>query len=122
VVDTTAVGPAQVAGNRAELTRAIGNVIDNAARHAGRVVQLAVAEQDGAALVVVTDDGPGIPEEQRERVFDRFTRLDEARTAGTGGAGLGLAIARDIVVRHGGSIEIDPAHPAGARVVITLPR
>jgi signal transduction histidine kinase len=69
----------------------------------------------------VADDGPGIPEADRERVFERFTRLDAARGAGTGGTGLGLAIAREIVERHGGTIRVDPDRDDGARLVIELP-
>ena len=76
---------------------------------------------DGRAELTVADDGPGIPERRRERIFERFTRLDDARTAGDGGAGLGLAIARDIAERHGGSLTLDASQPAGARFVLRLP-
>ncbi len=120
-VDTRGVGAAQVVGDRDQLARAIGNVVDNAARHARSTVTLAVREDGGAAVVSVADDGPGIPPERRDEVFERFSRLDGARTAPTGGAGLGLAIAREIVVAHGGTIAVDPAHGPGARLVITLP-
>jgi signal transduction histidine kinase len=69
----------------------------------------------------VTDDGPGIPPEEAERVFERFTRLDPARPAADGGAGLGLSIAREIIARHGGTIAVDTEHDAGARFVVVLP-
>jgi signal transduction histidine kinase len=89
-----------------ELHRAIGNVIDNAVRHAcTRVTVAATADQD-QAVISVSDDGPGIPLEHRERVFERFTRLDDARGRNSGGAGLGLAIVRDLLTRAGGTVAI----------------
>ena len=106
-VDTSAVDAVRVRGDRAQLARAIGNLLDNAARHARSVVDVAVGhDHDGHALVRVGDDGPGVPPEERERVFERFARVDPARSA-PGGAGLGLAIARDIAGRHGGTLSID---------------
>jgi signal transduction histidine kinase len=71
--------------------------------------------------LLVDDDGPGVPVDDRQRVFERFVRLDEARTQSDGGTGLGLAIAHDIVVAHGGTIAISDAPIGGARVVVTLP-
>jgi signal transduction histidine kinase len=121
-VDSRGVGAAQVVGDRDQLARAIGNVVDNAARHARTTVTLAVREDGGTAVVSVADDGPGIPPDRRDEVFERFSRLDDARSAPAGGTGLGLAIAREIVVVHGGTIAVDPAHTPGARLVITLPR
>jgi signal transduction histidine kinase len=120
-VDARGVGAAQVDGDPARLGRALGNVVDNAVRHARSTVTITLAEQDGHAVLAVTDDGPGIPDDRRDEVFERFTRLDSARTVSAGGAGLGLAIARDIVVDHGGTIAVDPDHHSGARLVITLP-
>ena len=120
-VDTTGVAAAQVLGDRGQLERAVGNLADNAARHASGRVALSVAESGAVALVTVVDDGPGIPPGEEERVFDRFTRLDESRDGSAGGAGLGLAIAREAVVRHGGTLIVDPDHRPGARFVITLP-
>jgi signal transduction histidine kinase len=123
-VDTSAVRAAQVTGDASQLGRAIENLLDNAARHARSHVHIAVSadgDAGGCATVAVSDDGPGIPSDQREAIFDRFTRLDEARSAGAGGVGLGLAIARDIVERHGGTVRVDPDHAPGARIVITLP-
>ncbi|MGH9118605.1 MAG: sensor histidine kinase [Acidimicrobiales bacterium] len=121
VVDASAVTSAQVVGDPDQLTRAVGNVVDNAARHATTTVTVTLREQGGDAVLAVADDGPGIPADQRDRIFERFTRLDDARTAGAGGTGLGLAIARSIVDRHGGSIEVDPEHSPGARFVVRLP-
>jgi signal transduction histidine kinase len=119
-VDITAVSAAQVHGDPDQLTRAIRNLIDNAARHARTTVTLTLTEHDHTAVLGVADDGPGIPTDQHQRVFERFTRLDEARTT-TGGSGLGLAIARDIIQRHHGTISIDPDHHPGTHLVITLP-
>jgi signal transduction histidine kinase len=120
-VDLAGVSAAQVRGDPDQLTRAIANLADNAARHATSSVAFAVAEHDHTAVLTVTDDGPGIPREHHAAVFERFTRLDDARTSTTGGAGLGLAIARDLIVRHGGTLIIDPAFASGTRFVLTLP-
>lgn len=97
------------------------NLTDNAARHARTTVTIALTEHEETAVLSVADDGPGIPAEQRQYVFERFTRLDHARAASTGGAGLGLAITRDIVQRHHGTIAIDPDHHPGSRLIVTLP-
>lgn len=110
-----------VPGDADDLGRAVGNVVDNAARYASAAVSIDVAVRDGHAVLAVTDDGPGIPGADRDRVFERFTRLDAARSSGTGGTGLGLAIAREIVERHGGTIRVDDEHDDGARLVIELP-
>ena len=120
-VDAREVGAAQVSGDAARLGRALGNVVDNAARHARSTVTLSLAERDGHAVLAIADDGPGIPPARREEVFERFSRLDDARGSGTGGTGLGLAIAREIVTAHGGTIAVDPTHRSGARIVIALP-
>jgi signal transduction histidine kinase len=122
-IDVQGNGPVQVRGDRGQLERAVGNLLDNAVRHAAGHVVVAVDEApDGTVALIVEDDGPGIPPVDRERVFERFTRLDEARSTGDGGAGLGLAIARDIVERHGGSLVLDPSVLVGARFVLRLPR
>jgi signal transduction histidine kinase len=120
-VDGSGVSAAQVEGDPDQLARAVRNLTDNAARHAEQQVTLTLAERHHTAVLTVADDGPGIPTEQHQRVFERFTRLDDARSGATGGTGLGLAIAMDIVRRHHGSIAIDPDHRPGTRFVITLP-
>jgi len=122
LVDGRAVVPVQVVGDRAQLARAVANLLDNAVRHARERVTVSLAEADGVAVLTVADDGPGIPAAARESVFERFTRLDDARSSDEGGAGLGLAIARDIAVRHGGSLELAGDREPGARFVLTLPR
>ncbi|MGN9837608.1 sensor histidine kinase [Nonomuraea sp. H19] len=91
-------------GSRAHLDRLVTNLTDNAVRHAASAVRVRVRAEADEAVLEVLDDGPGIPFEQREAVFDRFTRLDEARARDAGGAGLGLPIARDIATRHGGTL------------------
>jgi signal transduction histidine kinase len=72
-------------------------------------------------LLVVSDDGPGIPVDFRERIFERFERLDPARSQAAGGTGLGLAITREIVERHGGTITVDGTNSTGARFVLRIP-
>ncbi|WP_037971798.1 sensor histidine kinase [Streptosporangium amethystogenes] len=95
-----------VLGSAGQLRRLVANLVDNAVRHANSAVTVRLASDGGEAVLDVCDDGPGIPAEHHEAVFDRFTRLDEARDRDAGGSGLGLAIARDIAVRHGGSLRI----------------
>ncbi|GII93780.1 sensor histidine kinase [Sinosporangium siamense] len=107
-------------GDALDLGRVLTNLVDNAVRHAATGVELH-ARADGSDIVVtVTDDGPGVPEADRERVFDRFTRLDSARSRDSGGAGLGLAIVRETVRAHGGSAHLEDARP-GLRAVVRLP-
>jgi signal transduction histidine kinase len=113
-------GGARVRGDRQALGRAVQNLLDNAARHATRHVRVWVGHWDGLAVLAVDDDGPGIPAADRERVFERFTRLDDARSREHGGAGLGLAIAREIVRAHGGELTAEDGAP-GARLVMRLP-
>lgn len=91
-------------GSRAHLDRLVTNLTDNAVRHASSTVCVRVHADADEAVLEVLDDGPGIPFEQREAVFDRFTRLDEARARDAGGAGLGLPIARDIATLHQGTL------------------
>lgn len=119
-IDTSRVSAAAVAGRRDELARAVRNLLDNASRHAATVVTVSLDSGDGRATLTVEDDGPGIPVSDRERIFERFTRLDDARTAYDGGAGLGLAIARDIIDAHGGTVGVQDGS-SGAQFVVTLP-
>ena len=120
-VDTTAVSAAQVLGDADQLNRVLRNLSDNAVRHAASTVRFATAERDGLATLAVTDDGTGVPAAERERIFERFARLDEARHADSGGTGLGLAIAREIVEGHGGTITVETAEGGGARFVVSIP-
>ena len=101
------------------------NLLENAVRHSpadGRVWLSAHAATDGVTTIEVADEGPGIPPEEAERVFERFHRVDAARAARDGGTGLGLAIARWIVDAHGGTIAVRDREPQGCRVVVELPR
>jgi signal transduction histidine kinase len=117
-------GPAvYVSADREELRRALSNLVDNGARHAATEVVLAAEVRDGQALLTVTDDGPGIPPAERQRVFDRFTRLDDARSRDAGGSGLGLAIVRELLRRSGGTITLtDTAQGRGLRAEVRLAR
>jgi signal transduction histidine kinase len=119
-LDITGVSAAQVIGDPDRLARAVRNLVDNAERHAAERVALTLTELDGTAVFTVSNDGPAIPADQREQIFERFGRLDNARDRGTGGAGLGLAITRDIVERHGGTVAAEPV-PTGARFVARIP-
>jgi signal transduction histidine kinase len=121
VVELAGVAAAPAVGRPGELQRAIGNLLDNAVRHAASTVRVMVSRNLDTVSVAVEDDGEGIPAADRDRVFERFARVDAARTAGDGGAGLGLSIAREIVVRHGGTLIVDATYENGARFVITLP-
>ncbi len=109
-----------VTGVRMQLVRVLDNLLDNAEHYGGGVVDVMVRQRDGQAVLMVTDRGPGIPETDRERIFERFTRLDSARSRGAGGTGLGLAIARDIVLAHGGTLKVGESQ-TGARLVLRLP-
>ncbi|MGB0681592.1 MAG: ATP-binding protein [Magnetovibrionaceae bacterium] len=102
------------------LKRCITNLVDNALRHAGHV-NLRAGRRGDSMEIMVDDDGPGIPEDQREEVFKPFVRLDRSRNADTGGVGLGLSIARDIVRAHGGDIELADSPIGGLRVRLRLP-
>ena len=121
-VDASAVSAGRVTGDAGALRRVLRNLVDNAARHARSKVGLALAEVDGEVLLAVEDDGPGIPPDQRERVLERFVRLDDARTRDAGGSGLGLAIVAEVVAAHGGTVAVGDAAGGGARIEIRLPR
>jgi signal transduction histidine kinase len=113
--------PCVVAGDPDALSRLLVNLLDNAVRHAASQVCVSVRADDGWAVLVVSDDGPGIPAEDAERAFGRFSRLDDARSrTGEQGAGLGLAIVRSTAEAHGGSVSLSDAEP-GLRAVVRLP-
>ena len=104
--------------SRLELERLVGNLVDNARRHARARVELSFRRTPAGGVLAVADDGAGIPAADRERVFDRFARLDEARDRDTGGTGLGLAIVRELVRRRGGDIRLDDSQQGGLLVEI----
>ncbi|MGW5206086.1 sensor histidine kinase [Streptomyces griseoincarnatus] len=111
----------EVSGSRGQLSRVLANLLDNAERHARERITVTVRREGGAAVVGVADDGEGVAEADRERIFERFVRLDAARSRDDGGAGLGLAIARDVAVRHGGTLTAGAAPAGGALFELRLP-
>ena len=120
-VDTSAVAAARVRGDEGMLAQIVRNLADNAARHATSRIALGVREDDGSVVLTVDDDGTGIPTDQRDRVFDRFVRLDEARARDDGGSGLGLAIVRELARLHDGSVRVVDSPLGGARFEVRIP-
>ena len=120
-IDTTAVVAGQVHGRPDDLESLLDNLLSNVLRHARTAIAITVAEDQSTVELAVDDDGPGIDPIDRERVFERFTRLDEARNRDGGGAGLGLAIARAVVDAHRGSIAVETSPLGGARFLVRLP-
>jgi two-component system, OmpR family, osmolarity sensor histidine kinase EnvZ len=116
-----APGPANVRGDAVALRRLFANLIDNALRY-GSTAEVALDRSGEEVVVVIDDDGPGIPALERSAVFEPFYRIEPSRSRETGGAGLGLAIARAIVEAHGGRISADAAPKGGARIRVVLPR
>jgi signal transduction histidine kinase len=115
------LAPTRVVGDSTGLSRVLRNLVDNAARHAASCIEIAVHPAGDHAVITVGDDGPGIPEADRARVFDRFVRLDADRARSHGGTGLGLAIVAEIVAAHHGSVRIDERPGGGLTVTVQLP-
>ncbi|MFE2937760.1 sensor histidine kinase [Streptomyces sp. NPDC059255] len=116
-------GPAPVHGNPGEYERLLRNLLDNAARHAAHRIQITIRDHDTWIILTVHDDGPGVPTEDAERIFERFVRLDDARSRDHGGTGLGLAIARDLAHRHQGTLTLTlTPRTLGACFQLRLPR
>ncbi|MFI5895009.1 sensor histidine kinase [Actinoplanes sp. NPDC051513] len=114
--------PVRVSGDPDALLRVVRNLVDNSARHAKANVTISVGSRDAYAEIVIGNDGPPIPAEERERIFDRFVRLDDSRSRADGGTGLGLSIARDIVSAHGGTLTVDDLDKGTAmRIRLSLP-
>jgi signal transduction histidine kinase len=107
-------------GNRLALRRVVSNLIDNALFY-GKNAHVALSTDAGQAVLEIDDEGPGIPLDKRRTILEPFARLDRSRNRATGGAGLGLAVARNLAEAHGGSIEIADG-PRGARVIVRIPR
>jgi signal transduction histidine kinase len=103
------------------VARVLANLLDNARRHARGRVEVTLRTEGPWAVLEVADDGAGVPVAERERIFERFVRLDEARSRDDGGAGLGLAIARDVAERHGGTLTVGQAREGGALFTLRLP-
>ena len=112
-----AIEPARINGDAELLAQVVRNLVDNASRHARSRVSLSLTSR---GMIVVDDDGPGIPQSERERVFERFVRLDDARARDAGGSGLGLAIVREIVGAHGGAVVVSESPLGGARFTVTF--
>ncbi|MGW5371092.1 sensor histidine kinase [Streptomyces sp. NPDC004009] len=116
-----AEGRQRVTGSRGQLIRVIGNLLDNAERHARAEIAVRVERRGDRIVLTVADDGSGVPPAERDRIFERFVRLDDARARDDGGAGLGLAIARDVARRHGGTLTAGEAPSGGALFELRLP-
>jgi signal transduction histidine kinase len=119
-LDVAGVSAAPVRGDAGELRRLARNLLENAARYATSSVRVTSGVDGDLVRVEVRDDGPGVPAEDAERIFDRFHRGDAARSRDDGGSGLGLAIARTVARRHLGELTLEPADE-GARFVVRLP-
>ena len=119
-IDVAGVQPVRVHGDAAALERMVDNLVANATRHARSSVRVTLAREREAAVLTVADDGPGIPAAERTRVFERFARLETARSRDDGGVGLGLAIVRAVARAHGGDVEVVD-NPPGARFVVEIP-
>jgi signal transduction histidine kinase len=120
-VDTTGVSAARFLGNVGALRRVLRNLGENAARYARSRIAFTLADSESGVVLAVDDDGPGIPVVERERVLQRFVRLDDARDRDSGGSGLGLAIVNELVTAHGGNLRIEDAPGGGARLLLTFP-
>jgi signal transduction histidine kinase len=121
-IDTSGVSAGRVAGDEGQLRRLLRNLGDNAARHARTKVEFSLRETPAGTVVLrVDDDGPGVPEAQRQRIFERFVRLDDARSRDTGGSGLGLAIVAEIAAAHAATVTAADSPLGGARFEVEVP-
>ncbi len=120
-VSLSGVSPVRIRGVEADLVRVVRNLLENAERYGNRHIQVSLSARGDEARLEIEDDGPGIPAEEREHVFERFTRLDPSRSRSSGGAGLGLSLVRGLVHEHGGEIWIEEGGIGGARIVVVLP-
>ncbi len=120
-VDGSGIRAARVEGDPRLLGQLLRNLADNAARHSSGHVAISVIPQGSWVFVTVEDDGAGVPADERDRIFERFVRLDEARSRDAGGSGLGLAIVQGIAAASGGTVSVDDSRWGGARFVVTLP-
>ncbi len=120
-VDVSAVSAGRISGRSDELGRLVGHLLDNAARHAASAVSVSLGTVGDRIELSVADDGPGVAAEDREMIFERFARLDDARTRDQGGAGLGLAVARSIAERSGGTLTVSDSRLGGALFTASFP-
>ncbi|WP_417235191.1 ATP-binding protein [Arthrobacter sp.] len=117
----TSLVPVRMTGDAHRLAQVFRNLVNNADRHAAQVIRVSLAVLDDEAIIRVDNDGDQIPEADRERVFDRFVRLDASRARESGGSGLGLAISQEIVLAHGGNIHVADGPEGFTRLVVALP-
>lgn len=120
-IDTRRVSASRIRGDELALQRIVRNLSDNAARHAATTVAFALSDTDGTVELIVDDDGPGIAPADRQRIFVRFVRLDEARSRDQGGSGLGLAIVAELVAAHHATIEATDSPLGGTRFQVRFP-
>ncbi len=120
-IEVVTIEPTAVDADRRSLERVVRNLLSNADRHATRRLEIHLRSTATHAVLVIDDDGPGIPVEQRTRVFDRFARLDDARSRDAGGSGIGLSIVKQVTEAHGGSVAISDSPMDGARFTVMLP-
>ena len=121
-IDSSSVSAGRVRGDSSQLLRLVINLLENAERHASSLVSVSLNTAGRRVVLTVEDDGSGVPKADRERIFGRFARSDEARTTDQGGSGLGLAIVSEIVQRHGGTISVENSALGGAAFAVELPR
>ena len=121
-IDAGGVSGGRVTGDPRQLERLVGNLLDNAVRHADRRVRVELSEAGGTVLLAVDDDGRGVPADERDRVFGRFVRLEGSRDRDSGGAGLGLAIVAEVAAAHGGRAMVTASELGGARFEVRWPR
>ncbi|HEY3317141.1 MAG TPA: HAMP domain-containing sensor histidine kinase [Coriobacteriia bacterium] len=119
--DLAGLRPVRIRADRARLAQLTRNLLENAARHAGSRVRVSTRAEGDEAVLTVSDDGTGIAEADRERVFERFVRLDEGRSRSDGGTGLGLAVCRAIARAHGGEIRVADTSETGTTFEVRLP-
>jgi signal transduction histidine kinase len=110
-----------VLGNETQLARMVGNLLDNATRYARTNVRLSLSATDREAVLTVLDDGPGIPPDKQDQIWQRFTRLDEDRSRAGGGAGLGLALVKEVVAAHRGTAQVTNGEGGGALFTVRIP-
>ena len=110
-------------GDRRQLVSAIANLIENGVKYSdpGSMVEVSASLDGPGATIVVTDHGIGIPARDMDRIFERFYRVDRARSRDTGGTGLGLAIVRHVATNHGGTVSVESAEGAGSTFTIRIP-
>jgi signal transduction histidine kinase len=120
-IDASEIARIDLQADASQIARLVTNLVTNAIRHAESDVVVALRTTDGIAILSVDDDGPGIAPAERERVFERFFRIDDARTRHIGGSGLGLALCRETCQVHNGSIAAEDSSLGGARIVATFP-